>query len=432
MKVQAGIVGPENSVKRICNVTKELESTFHLHAFPYESEEETLEIIKKNAHLVDVWIFSGLAPYIRAINSNETQLFFHLSIDRSSIKEMMLKISYNHQYNLERISYDSVNINVLYDIYKELDISCKQIYSYELKNEIKTTGEIVFYHEQLYSNKKIDICVTSIQSVYDELQRKNIPVFRIIPSKQNIKETLDKAYLEFQTQHFKQLQIAIMHVNLTKLEEKVDDHSISYEVHRLHLKLKAEILNFAELISGTYHSNGMGQFMVFSTRSSFQNKGQMGKPLMEKISSLTNLNVHIGIGYGDTALSADNKATLALHYAENYGDSCIFLGDEQGTIEGPLKQEQNISFSFRTEDPEVIEKLKRCGVAVTSYNKILSVQEKTENHSITASQLSTWLNMTQRNARRILNGLIQEGLAEIVGEEVPTSKGRPRKIYRLT
>ncbi|MEM5591273.1 hypothetical protein AAHH67_05140 [Niallia circulans] len=39
--------------------------------------------------------------------------------------------------------------------------------------------------------------------------------------------------------------------------------------------------------------------------------------------------------------------------------------------------------------------------------------------------------MTPRNARRILTNLKEQGLAKIIGEEVPLTRGRPRKIYQI-
>ncbi len=108
-----------------------------------------------------------------------------------------------------------------------------------------------------------------------------------------------------------------------------------------------------------------------------------------------------------------------------------FLVDDRGIIEGPLKEQESISFGYRTENKEISEKLKQCGVTITTLNKILSVQKRTGNHSITASILAEWLKMTPRNARRILNGLVEQEIAEIIGEEAPTAKGRPRKIYRV-
>lgn len=431
MKVRAGIIGPKDSVELICEAAAELTEKLIVMPFIYQNEHEAPDIIKQNSQLVDLWVFSGIAPVLHTGKNETGHQFFFLSIDGTSLKKTMLEISYNHRLRLERISYDLIAKKDLHEAYGELGLATDHLYVYEVSEESKAAGDIVSFHEKLYTQRKVDVCVSGIRSVYEELCKKGIPAFRIKPSRQKIRETLKNAYQEYQTQHFKQSQIAVMQINLEQLEKKADHHSISYDVHRLQLKLKTEVLSFSERISGSYISSGAGSFIIFSTRGGVQTIGQLGKPLIDQIALLTELNVNIGIGYGETVLSAEEKANLALHYAQNYGGSCIFLVDDRGTVKGPLKEEQSISFSFRTENKETIEKLKRCGVAVTSYNKILSVQKRMGNHTISAFQIAEWLNMTQRNARRILNSLVQEGLAEIVGEEAPTSKGRPRKIYRI-
>ncbi|WP_240375869.1 hypothetical protein [Bacillus piscicola] len=398
---------------------------------PYVNVEETTNIIKQNSHLVDVWVFTGVVPYVRAEETTDSSLLFYLPIDHSSVKAAMIKMSYIHHMNLERVSFDTIRMDVLNDIYLDLGLATDQIFSYEITDKVRETAEIVDFHEGLYRKRQVDSCVTSIKSVYDRLKEKRIPVFRVMPSKQIINETIHTAYLSFQAKQFKQSQIAIMHINLAEFEVHTSDLKNSYDVYRLNLKIREQILNFSESIFGTYHLADVGKFLILSTRESFQTFGEMGHTLLRQITSLTKLNVYIGIGYGDTALSANNKAALALHYAENYARSCIFIGDELGSIEGPLDKADSISFSFRTDDQEMMDKLGKAGVSVASYNKILSVQDKTEGNSVTAAQLATWLNMTQRNARRILTGLMKEGLAEIIGEELPTSKGRPRKIFRI-
>ena len=70
-------------------------------------------------------------------------------------------------------------------------------------------------------------------------------------------------------------------------------------------------------------------------------------------------------------------------------------------------------------------------MTIKTFNKILSVQKRTDNYSVNASVLAEWLKMTPRNARRILNNLVEHGIAEVIGEEAPSSKGRPRNIYRV-
>ncbi|GAA0429380.1 hypothetical protein GCM10008983_02150 [Lentibacillus halophilus] len=432
MKVRAGIVGADNSVKRVSHLS-ESEDGLIIIPLPYQHSQETVDIIRRYEHTVDIWVFTGIVPYLHAVNHGTSRLSFYLKLDYSSLKQTMLEMSYHHKMPLENVSFDTITKDSVTSVYEELNLPTNQIFIKELSHDVRGINDIIRFHENLYNNDDVNSCVTSIKSVYDSLTEKKIPVFRITPSKQTIKETLTSASLHFQTQQFKKSQIAIMYISLADDREywssQIDVDS--YDAYRLNLRIKKEILNYSESVSGIYYAVNMNQFIIFSTRESFQNPGKMGRPLLQTITDITHAMVFIGIGYGDTASHANHKAALALQYAEDHQASCIFLGDETNTVEGPLEKNQSISFSFHTDDPKVMEKLKKSGVSVSSYNKIISVQKQSKEQSVTASQLATWLNMTQRNARRILNGLLNEGLAEIAGEEVPTSKGRPRKIYRI-
>lgn len=70
-------------------------------------------------------------------------------------------------------------------------------------------------------------------------------------------------------------------------------------------------------------------------------------------------------------------------------------------------------------------------IAISTNNKMIAIQKNIGKHAITASDVAEWLNMTPRNARRILTNLEEQGLAKIIGEEVPLTRGRPRKIYQI-
>lgn len=50
---------------------------------------------------------------------------------------------------------------------------------------------------------------------------------------------------------------------------------------------------------------------------------------------------------------------------------------------------------------------------------------------LTTQDIATKLNVTTRNANRILNNLEKNGLAQILYNKSNTSKGRPVKIYKI-
>lgn len=430
INITAGIVGPKDTVMLIADIAKEYSDKLDYLPFVYKSSDETIDIIETNQHLVDIWIFSGVTPYVAAQKSTSKQPFFYLELNGSSLANELVKIKYKDQRSLDRASIDLLENYDVYETYHDLDLTYENIYLYEYPG-FTDAQEIISFHKNLFNQKKVDVCITCLNFVYEHLTAQGIPVYRVTPTRSNIRQTLNSALQQWETLHFKHSQIAILLVKVEESDKESNHHTISYDLHRLNLELQSAVLNFSESISGSFVTLGVGVFLIFSTRGSLNETGRQVEDLLEKLALITELPANVGIGYGETALIAEGNARIALNQAQNYDSFCAFLVKDDGVIEGPLKEQESISFSYRTENKEVSDKLKQCGVTITTFNKILSVQKRAGNNSITAAILAEWLKMTPRNARRILNGLAEQGIAEIIGEEAPTSKGRPRKIYRV-
>ncbi|WP_245645126.1 hypothetical protein [Peribacillus loiseleuriae] len=430
IKIIAGIVGPKDTVMLISDIAKEYSDKLDYLPFIYKSSDETIDIIETNQHLVDIWIFSGVTPYVTAQQSTSKKPFFYLELNGTSLTNELIKIKYKDQKSLNRASIDLLEKNDVYETYHDLDFIYENIYLYEYPG-FTEVQEIISFHENLFNQKKVDVCITCLNFVYEHLKAKGIPIYRVTPTRANIRQTLKSALQQWETLHFKQSQIAILLVKIEESNKDTNHHTISYDLHRLNLELQAAVLNFSESIYGSFVTLGVGVFLIFSTRGSLNKTGRQVGDLLENLALITELPANVGIGYGETALIAEENARIALNHAKHYGSFCAFLVKDNGIIEGPLKEQESISFSYWTENKEISDKLKQCGVTITTFNKILSVQKRAGNNSITASILAEWLKMTPRNARRILNGLAEQGIAEIIGDEAPTSKGRPRKIYRV-
>ena len=431
MKPRAGIIGPQDTVQLISEIAIEYSDKLQPVSFIYQNTEEASAIIQNNQHAVDLWILAGPALYISFQKSGVKQPFFLLQLDGASLTKTFVEIGYNDQRSLERMSIDMLTERDVYETCRDLDIQSNQVYVHEYTNETPLENLLAF-HQRLFKEGKVEICITCLRSIYDQLCLQNIPSYRVSPTRTNIRETLSTAIQQWETMHFKQSQIAAILVKVQGMEKKEDHNMVSYDLHRLNLEIQSAILHFAESISGSFVTIGTGIFVIFSTRGSIQETEKPIGSLLEKLALITDLPANIGIGYGDTALTAEENARLALNHAQNYDSFCAFLVDHAGTIEGPLKEQESISYQYRTENKEISEKLKNSGITITTFNKILSIQKRMGNGTITATNIAEWLKMTQRNARRILTGLVEQGIADIIGEEAPTSKGRPRKIYRVS
>ncbi|KMY53314.1 hypothetical protein AC623_04340 [Bacillus sp. FJAT-27231] len=430
MKTRVGVVGPRDSIQLMKEVAKEYENQLDLVPFVYSRAEETTSIVEENQHLVDIWLFSGLTPYTLAKKSTSNQPFFYLKLNGSSFMKALLEAGYKDQKCLNNISIDMLDEKDIYETYGDLQITHENIYWYEYKG-YTPIQEISDFHINLFNEGKVSVCVTCLSDVFENLRVKGIPVYRSTPTRANIRSTISLALQYWQTVHFKQSQITVMLIKMENMEKIESPHVLSYELHRLNLELQSAILDFSETIAGSFVAIGIGTYIIFSTRGSLQEAGEQSVQLLEKISLITDLPSNIGIGYGDTALAAEENARLALHHAQNYGKFSVFVVENNGVVKGPLEDKQSISFGFRNENKEIGDKLKQSGVSITTFNKIMAVQKSLGRKAITASEIAEWLKMTQRNARRILTDLTKVGIAEEIGEEAPTSRGRPRKIYRV-
>ncbi|MBV7505454.1 hypothetical protein KW850_09325 [Bacillus sp. sid0103] len=431
MKLRAGIIGPTDSVQLITEIANEYRDRLQPVPYIYQLPEEATNIVLNNQQVIDLWILAGPALFNPFQKSAVKQPFFLLQLDGASLTKTLFDIGYNDQRSLERISIDTLSERDVYETYRDLGIPSDQIYVHEYTNETPLENLLAF-HQKLIQDGKVDISITSLRSIYDQLSSQNITTYWVAPTRSNIRRTLSSAVQQWETIHFKQSQIAAILVKVQGMEKKADHNMVSYDIHRLSLEIQAAILNFAESISGSFVTIGIGIFVIFSTRGSLEEPENSVTSLLERLALIADLPSNIGIGYGDTALTAEENARLALNHAQNYDSFCAFLVDNNGTIEGPLKEQETISFQYRTENKEISEKLKNSGITITTFNKILSVQNRMGNGSITSTQVAEWLKMTPRNARRILTGLVEEGMAEIIGDEAPSSKGRPRKIYRVS
>lgn len=430
MKTRIGFVGPKDSLRIISEIADEHKEELEPIFFVYNYASETQEIVENNQHLVDLWVFSGLTPYSLAKKSSSRQPFFYLNLNSSSLMKVLLESGYKDQRSLGNISVDMLEWRDINETFTDLKIPTVDVQLYEYKG-YTPIKEIVEFHETKYKEGAASVCFTCLSDVYSQLQSKMIPVYRISPTRANMRSTIKLALQYWSAFHFKQSQITVLLVKVKNVDKSEHSNLMSYDVHRLDLELQSTILSFTEEISGSFVPLGSGSFIIFSTRGSFENIGKQSNELLEKLALITDLPANIGIGYGDTTLAAEENARLALAHAQNYDVYCAFAVELNGKIEGPLNDKHSISFGFRNENKELSEKLKASGVSITTFNKLVSIQKNTDRLAVTANEVAVWLKMTERNARRILNDLTKTGFAEIIGEEAPASRGRPRKIYRI-
>lgn len=428
-KKKIGLVGSKDTQEIITQVLNNSNHNLEIVPLSYSNFEETIDIVKQYSSIVDSWLFTGKMPYTIATEKGFVENGYFLKLNGMSLSKVLIDISYKHGFNLERISFDTITENELLETYQELTIVSDGTFLLPFASN-RTNQEIVSFHESLYQLKKVDVCVTALHSVYQELQKKNVPSFRLVPTKTTIKETLDRISDNSELSHFKKSQIAVVMIQIDELFLLKGEGLMTYDVNRMNLKCQEIIFDYTESIFGSYFPKGIGVFTIFSTRGAIETNESKCFDMLNELRILSDLTVHIGIGYGTTSYSAEKHANLALYHVQQKEENIIAIVNEQGEIQESTSQDASITYQYRTENKELNEKLENAGVNISTYRKLLYIQNQSST-SLTASGLSEQLRMTPRNARRILMSLEKQGLAQIIGQETPSTKGRPRYIYTI-
>lgn len=432
MKTRLGIVGPYDSVERIIEVADGFKDKLIVSPFMYTDATETEKIVKDNNEDIDIWLFSGQAPYAIAVDAGLENRALFPTLNGSSLMKALLYITYHDQLNLEMMSLDTITETEVEETFSELQLSLNSVKLFSYKG-YKTTEALIKFHYDLFKSNQTKIAITCVHAVYKALKSLNVPVYRVTPTKMILRQTIKAACQQNETLYFKRSQIAVIIIQINDMDKLMEEKKLLTHHHRLSLRLQEWIVDFSEDILGSYILLSDGKFMIFSTRGALDDYEKYSiTALLEKISISTKLTSNMGIGYGKTSMEAEKNAYSAINRARGQEENCAMLVDENGVIEGPFKESGSITYNSRTDNKELQKRLNKAGVNISTFNKILYVQNNISNHTVSTADIAEWLHMTQRNARRILTGLKEYGLAEELGQEAFANRGRPRKIYRVS
>ena len=430
-KYRLAIVGPADSVALIVSVAQEY-SDMELMPIVYHSAREVPDILNQKIQQADAWLFSGIAPYNYAIKSGHKERpFVYIPHAGSSLYRILLQMTLQYGLDVDKISFDTFSKQDIEEFFADLAMPTPTYYVKAFTGT-ETNVDMTAFHEALWQAGKIKAVVTCFLCTYKNLQNKGVPVFRIWPTRDNIRSTIDVARRACETVRFQDSQIAVQHIRVDDFEKLQRQANSSYDFKRLELRLFEELVRYVQSIQGSIVHNGDGRYTVYSTRGSVSTvtSGFRYMPLKESVARQFNFNLSGGIGFGWTAYDAEHNAMTALGLADQNGVGSWMVVHADRIAEGPLGSAMTLRYPMTCSDERMKQTAEALAVNVTTLNRLLAVKEQIGNREIKADELGLYLSLTARSARRLLSLLIEKGLAEVVAEET-CGKGRPSKVYRL-
>lgn len=434
MKIRVGVVGPEDSVGHILALSREY-SELEMTPYVYKETKETENIIRDHKAEIDLWFFSGQAPYYYArskgLIGEENAQFPPLY--GSSLLGTLLE-AHIREGGFQQASLDTIQeseLDILKNTYFLGDLNI-HTFSY---HEYEPAEEIIRFHQKLYEEGKTEVALTCVQEVHDRLRALGIPCYRVVPSPVAIKLVLRYLRERGQSNWYKRSQIAIMGMEVVHSANSLDEQHFTYEMKRHELEMKQVLLDYAEKVQGSFVQIGDGLFFIYTTRGEMDMHFQEDSMycLIEEAKSHSKLKVRIGVGYGLTAYDAEQNVRLALQYARDQKASPVISIDENKQIKEHLSEsgKEAIAYQQRIWGEEWEERFKEAKINPAIVSKIDYLSRHYKKKIVTAQEVSRWLKNTERNSRRIMAELERLGLAKVTGEEQPGQRGRPRKVYEL-
>lgn len=432
---KVGVVGPKRSIERIVFYGKQLKTDLTFVEFPYHVAIETIDILEKHHQEVDFWLFSGNIPYTIAKQSKyysmERMQYIHLTVN--SFYRGMLELSHSIGKLAKRASIDTLNI-LEQDFQKEIDQLKNFLDDLYIKHFEPNTSidEIIAYHIELWEEDKIDIVITAYPTVEQALKNKGIPVYWVGPLPQDIYHTLQLFSEKIRTFYYKETQTTALIVHVKNFESIKRANATGYNIHFLQLDLMKLVLQICEKIDGYFINEGNGRFIIFSSRGIVERNLNAIYEMIHLLEIETEQPVAVGIGNATTVYYAENAANMALQHILDKDAKGIVIMSEDGTITEHNESSPEITYTSRSQNMEIIQKLEQTTISPKMYSKIEAKLNELKMGTFNAKTLAKELHMTDRNAQRIISELYSAGLVEYCGVENRTTRGRSAKIYKLT
>ncbi|MFA1821408.1 GTP cyclohydrolase IIa [Virgibacillus oceani] len=432
-KIKVLAVGPSDIKVLVLDVAKEYPE-MNIHYAIYTNENEVVDTVKQHENNHDILLFAGSLPYnIVKENMNITKPMYYIKFQGTALYRVLYHLNRksNNDFTEEmmNISMDNMRKFEVDECFEELEINVNKLFMYENSLE-QNMDRLIDYHRQLWQNKKIDVAITCVGSVYEQLKKLDIPVARVRPTRVAVRNSLEQVLLEGENlqQHGSQIAVGIIDVsNMYK-----DDHLTEYQQQRRILSLQNILVDYGEASQSIIKWPDGKEVKFITTRGALQFENGESKELnlLKNIFSKTEVKAKLGIGIGRTANEAENHAREALMKASGNKSNC-FVVDMDGTVSGPLGNQLQLTYSIRNDNEELLAMAKKANVSSATLNRIASFCEVQGKNTVTTVELAGGLGITQRSARRILNKLEQVDLAVVTGEEQPVNRGRPRQVYSL-
>ncbi|MDR7871019.1 MAG: hypothetical protein RIN55_09185 [Tissierellaceae bacterium] len=423
--MKIGIIGPLDSGVKISNIIQQYFPDMIPKIYEASKAEDSYLEIEKSERECDGLIFTGMGIYYSVIEKTDITLpHVYLPFLTSSIMKALWEL--NDRFpDCTYISIDVVERLDVEDVLEELNVNHINMEVKEF-NHLVPENEYLDFHINAHKNNKDCVSIIGFGWVYEQIKNMGYPCIRLYSTKSVIKNTINDLLYKINEERVKDANLAVQ-VIYTQGQEDLSQ----YKKLEISSSIQSNLIGYLKEIQGSIFSLSWKKYIIFSTRGAVENNQNMIrlKNLLDFMKK-EEIKVFIGTGLGMTAYESESNANKALEAAINYGESSIFKVEDK-KIEGPLLQEDELSYNFIIKKDEIDKMAEMINLSPLYIQKIISIKEKYSKDTFTSDELAKYLNVSIRTSNRIIKRILDHDCGEEVGLETNKSVGRPKKIIRI-
>jgi len=427
MKIKLGVIGEENSLIVINKIILEYRNKYEYFPCVYRKEDEICKFIENNQEKVDVWLVFGQLDYQRIMSWGKAKKpVYCIAYRGASFYKVLCEALYKN-YKVEEMSIDTIPYDELILGFEEMHINYKNI-QYKMSASSNSIKTYINFHKRLFEDGKSNLAITSSWSVKLALEKINMPVICVLPLRVSVRMGLNMILTEFQIKALKDNQIAVQVFDYDLYGKEDSMYSVD-DLYSREIIVSQKLIAYAKQIQGSLKIVGQGRFFIFTTRgllAAYTNDFK-SIPNDNNLFDIETKLVACGIGMGKSAGDAELNAVTALRHSRKNKSGEWFVIMDDKKIVGPLGAKTQLTYDYYSEKLQALSE--KSSVSIATLSKIESAIQKYGRNTISAQELAISLQIIPRSARRILQKLVDAGIAKEIGDENPNYRGRPRKVF---
>ena len=392
-----------------------------LIAAAYRSEQEAADKVLRLGPGIDACLFASQVPYEYARRAGSLRApGTYVPLSGSALFAALLRASRELGHDLSRVSVDVLSRADIEDAFGELGVPTDGVH---LREEVANAATLAAFHERLFRRNETTVAFTCLPSVAQRLAAADVPVRALRPTSSAIRSALRTATLLAAARRLEEAQLAVALVEVPTLRDTSRRSSPRHAREELRLTVHRFLVQEAQRMHAAVSPVSDHCFLVTATRGSLAaaTDGFRVPPFSERARTELGIAVEVGIGMGRTAQDAEAHAQAALSRSQVAAGTRGFALDREGMALVPSPRHPAAP-AVDPVRPRGLETLSRLADKLAGSDSALVVDAETAGRV---------LGVTARTARRLLHGLVEEGLAWPLPPSRAPQPGRPRQFYRL-